>query len=74
MTKRGRYKASAKWGGNDCSRALWVDDRYWIDRGNLRGPDGYPQPLTKHLEKPDPALFLELEEAERKQPPTEEIY
>ena len=40
MTRLGWSKTSAKWGGKDYSRALWVDSGYWIERGTVRGPGG----------------------------------
>ena len=57
MTKLGWSKTSAKWGGKDYSRALWVDRGYWIDRGTVRGPGDYAQTLTEHLRDAAPTLL-----------------
>jgi hypothetical protein len=59
MTKLGWSKVQAKWGGKDYSRALWIDRGYWVDRGTLRGPDGYSQPLAAHMERPVESLLRE---------------
>ncbi|MXQ09549.1 hypothetical protein GQ651_17015 [Alphaproteobacteria bacterium GH1-50] len=53
MTKLGWRKAEAKWGGKDYRRTIWVDEGFWIERGEIKGPDGYSQNLAEHLRKPD---------------------
>jgi len=61
MSKLGWQKCKVKWGGKDYSRAIWVDRGYWVDRGVLKGPDGYSQPLTDHVEAPTRAIMAVLE-------------
>lgn len=41
MPELGWTKVKAKWGGRDHARALWVKTGYVIDRGRVRGPDGF---------------------------------
>jgi len=65
MSKLGWEKCKAKWDGKDYSRAIWVDRGYWIDRGVLKGPDGYSQALTDHIEAPTRALMAELQPSVR---------
>ena len=48
-------KRTAKWGGKDYSRAIWVKDGYAVHRGRVKGPDGYDyrvddQPKTPRFE------------------------
>jgi hypothetical protein len=52
MTHLGWSKVFAKWDGKDYVRAVWIDRGFWIDRGTLRGPGGYEQPLSTHLQDP----------------------
>lgn len=52
MTELGWSKVKAKWAGKDYSRAIWVREGFWVERGNVRGPDGYSQPIREHLNDP----------------------
>jgi hypothetical protein len=74
MTKLGWSRTSVKWGGKDYVRALWVDSGYWIDRGMLRGPGEYAQPLTAHLDKPAPSLLPDDDLPKKDEGPEGGIY
>jgi len=52
MTELGWSKVKAKWDGKEYSRAIWVRESFWVERGNVRGPNGYSQPITEHLHNP----------------------
>lgn len=49
MSDLGWSKVAVKWGGVDYARQLWVRPGYVVDRGRLKGPDGFDEALTKHL-------------------------
>ena len=49
MSKLGWSKLKAKWGGKDYSRAIWVEDKCWIQHGKIKGPDGYSDDLANHV-------------------------
>lgn len=53
MTKLGWRKVNTKWSGKDCIRAIWVADGHWIERGVVKGLNGYAQGLTEHLKEPE---------------------
>jgi hypothetical protein len=74
MTKLGWYKASAKWGGKDYSRSIWVDNGYWVDRGILRGPKDYSQSLAEHLDKPARSLLPDEDEGDKGAAPSGDLY
>jgi hypothetical protein len=74
MTKLGWYKDSAKWDRKDYVRALWIEDGYWIERGTVRGPGGYAQSLTEHLDKPAPSLLPDDDLPQTDEGPAGEIY
>lgn len=63
MTELGWSKFKVKWDGRDYARAIWVKEGFWINRGNVRGPDGYSQSISEHLEDP-----LLPEEEQNKEP------
>jgi hypothetical protein len=52
MMEMGWTKFSVKWGGCDYARTIWVRDGYWVDRGSVKGPDNYAQPIAAHVEQP----------------------
>ncbi|HKL46926.1 MAG TPA: primase-helicase family protein [Roseovarius sp.] len=52
MTELGWSKCKAKWDGKDYVRAIWVREGFWIERGKVRGPDGYSQAIAQHLHDP----------------------
>lgn len=49
MTDLGWSKVAVKWGGVDYARQLWVRPGYIVDRGRLKGPEGFDEALVKHL-------------------------
>lgn len=52
MTELGWSKSKVKWDGRDYSRAIWVREGFWVERGDVRGPGGYSQPIAEHLIAP----------------------
>lgn len=59
ITELGWFKDNVKWGGCDYARAVWVAKGYWVDRGKLKGPEGFEeQDLKKHLEAFDATVDL----------------
>ncbi|GGB87401.1 hypothetical protein GCM10011363_00040 [Marivita lacus] len=50
ITELGWSKDNVKWDGCDYARAVWTAKGYWVDRGKLKGPDGFEeQDLGEHL-------------------------
>ncbi len=50
ITELGWSKDNVKWDGCDYARAVWTAKDYWVDRGKLKGPDGFEeQDLGEHL-------------------------
>ncbi|WP_135505214.1 primase-helicase family protein [Roseovarius aestuariivivens] len=52
MTELGWSKIKAKWDGKDYALAIWVREGFWIERGKVRGPDGYSQLIAEHIADP----------------------
>ena len=57
----GWQKAKAKWNGCAYSRAIWVQDGYWVENGFNHGPARNKQRLGEHFEKAAPAPLLDEE-------------
>lgn len=57
----GWQKAKAKWNGCAYSRAIWVQDGYWVENGFIHGPARNKQRLGEHFEKAAPAPLLDEE-------------
>lgn len=51
MTELGWSKDKVKWDGREYVKAIWVEKGFWVDRGKLKGPDGFEQDLAVHLKK-----------------------
>ncbi|KIC10778.1 hypothetical protein RA19_10325 [Leisingera sp. ANG-M1] len=45
MPELGWRSETAKWGGVDHSRAIWVHRDYQVSGGRVRGPNGYDEPI-----------------------------
>ncbi len=51
MPELGWRSETAKWGGVDHSRAIWVHRDYQVSRGRVLGPNGYNEPVSKTEEE-----------------------
>jgi hypothetical protein len=49
MTDLGWSRHTAKWGGKDYARTLWVAPKHGLDRGNILGPNGSKQAVCDVL-------------------------
>jgi len=47
MSDLGWTKCSVKWGGVDYGRQVWVRPGYLVERGRVKGPDGYDVALVQ---------------------------
>lgn len=44
-------KEQRKWGGKDYTRAIWIEKGFWIEKGVLKGPNGFSQVVNEHLKE-----------------------
>jgi hypothetical protein len=49
MSDLGWSKCAVKWGGVDYARQLWVRPGHSVEKGKIFGPDGFEEPLARHL-------------------------
>ena len=51
MPELGWRSETAKWGGVDHSRAIWIHPDYQVTGGRVRGPDGFDEPVSQTEEE-----------------------
>lgn len=56
MSELGWAKSKVKWGGVDYARAIWLRPDFAVDRGKLKGPDGFAEAVTDHLSQNEPDI------------------
>ena len=56
MSELGWAKSKVKWGGVDYARAVWLRHDFAVDRGKLKGPDGFEEAVTDHLSQNEPDI------------------
>ena len=47
MLELGWRSETAKWGGIDHRRVIWIHPDYQVTGGRVRGPDGYDEPVSQ---------------------------
>ncbi|WP_197922923.1 primase-helicase family protein [Thiosulfatihalobacter marinus] len=47
MPELGWRSETAKWGGVDHRRAIWIHPDYQVSGGRVQGPDGYDEPVSQ---------------------------
>jgi len=54
MSELGWAKSKVKWGGVDYARAIWLRPDHSVDRGKLKGPNGFEESISDHIAKIEP--------------------